>query len=248
MEEKTAKRKIKHVILVTSDAEDASVQKFHFTPWILELIIAVLCIVVGATVAYLLYEESIWNATLKKNNERLATIEELETKYAKLEQEKQDMEDDLNGQIDSLNEKILIMSNTLTQKVQSEAELKEEINKQSNPTELPINGPANYEELTEGTPMCIFTGNAGMNVVATASGTVSQVSTDPEFGNCVWIDHGNGYITIYRNKGDACVKQGETVVQGSTLFIMTKKNNRLGYQMMKDEEYINPMSNINING
>ena len=78
------------------------------------------------------------------------------------------------------------------------------------------------EEVTEGEPMCIFHASVGTTVVAVASGTVMAVNDDETYGHSVWVDHGNGYITIYRNKGDATVAVGDSVVQGTTLFVIEK--------------------------
>lgn len=44
------------------------------------------------------------------------------------------------------------------------------------------------------------------------------------------------------------VKQGETVKQGATLFLIGEENNKLGYQMMRDNEYIDPMEMLTISG
>ena len=85
-------------------------------------------------------------------------------------------------------------------------------------------------------------------VTVAADGTVTVVSEDPEYGHNVWIDHGNGYTTIYRNQGEVKVKQGETVTQGTTLFIITDESSKLGYQMMQDGAYVNPMDMLEISG
>ena len=116
------------------------------------------------------------------------------------------------------------------------------------PTEFPLTGSASMQEAAEGDPMCVFTASSGTMVVATANGTVTAVNDDGEYGHNVWIDHGNGYVTIYRNKGDAIVKQGDGVVQGTTLFLIGEDNTTLGYQMMKDGAYINPMDMLAISG
>ena len=96
--------------------------------------------------------------------------------------------------------------------------------------------------------MCIFSCTTGSMVVATAGGTVIAVNDDGEYGHNVWVDHGNGYVTIYRNQGEVKVKQGQTVRQGNTLMMITDENSKLGYQMMKDSAYINPMELLNISG
>lgn len=85
-------------------------------------------------------------------------------------------------------------------------------------------------------------------VVATAGGTVINVNDDSEYGHNVWIDHGNGYVTIYRNKGTVTVKQGDKVVQGTTLFLIDEDSTQLGYQMMRDNVYISPMELLAISG
>ena len=85
-------------------------------------------------------------------------------------------------------------------------------------------------------------------VVATAGGTVTAVNDDSEYGHNIWVDHGNGYVTIYRNSGEVKVKQGEAVTQGTTLFLITGENSKLGYQMLKDGVYIDPMEMLNISG
>ena len=57
-----------------------------------------------------------------------------------------------------------------------------------------------------------------------------------------------GYTTIYRNQGSVKVKQGEAVTQGTTLFLITDDSSKLGYQMMKDGVYVNPMDMLDISG
>ena len=81
-----------------------------------------------------------------------------------------------------------------------------------------------------------------------ANGTVLAVNDDGMFGHNVWIDHGNGYVTIYRNSGDVKVKQGESVTKGTTLFIIKDAQSKLGYQIMQDGEYRNPMEILAISG
>ena len=111
----------------------------------------------------------------------------------------------LEAQVTEQAEEIQILSDTVSQKVQSENELSATLEKQSLPTEFPLTGSASMEEVTEGDPMCIFHASVGTTVVAAASGTVMAVNDDETYGHSVWVDHGNGYITIYRNKGDATV-------------------------------------------
>lgn len=248
MESKKHKRKTNHVVIVTSDAVDANVRQFRIRPWILQTIIIVLCVILGVFIGYFFYEERIWVDTWKtvnqKNTELTGKINLLEEEKQALEEEKQALETEVEDQ----NAKIQILSDTVNQKAQSESELAAQLEKQSTPEEFPLTGSASMEEATEGEPMCIFTASSGTMVVATASGMVTAVNDDGEYGHNVWVDHGNGYVTIYRNQGDVMVKQGDSVVQGTTLFLIGEENTKLGYQMMKDGAYINPMEMLAISG
>nr|WP_318686721.1 peptidoglycan DD-metalloendopeptidase family protein [uncultured Acetatifactor sp.] len=241
MESKKHKRKINHVVIVASDAVDAKVRQFRIKPWLFQTMVIVLCILLGVFIGYFIYEERIWTGTWRTVDQQNT---ELTDQISRLEEEKKA----LQAQLESQNEKIQILSDTVNQKTQSESELTAELERQSLPSEFPLTGSASMDEVTEGDPMCIFTASAGTMVVAAASGTVTAVNDDGEYGHNVWVDHGNGYVTIYRNQGDVMVNQGDTVVQGSTLFLIGEENTTLGYQMMKDGAYINPMDMLAISG
>ena len=231
------KRKSRHMLLVTSDAVDAEVKQYRVHPMFLYVLLLVLCVVIGVLIGWLFYER---DAIEDKEAQALEQQQEITL----LEQEKTELE----NQIVSLNETVQILSDTVNQKTQSENQLSEQLEKQTMPTEFPLTGSASMEEVTEGEPMCIFTAAVGGMVVSTAGGTVTAVNDDSEYGHNIWIDHGNGYVTIYRNQGDVKVKQGEEVMQGTTLFLIGEENSKLGYQMMKDGAYINPMDMLVISG
>ncbi len=231
------KRKNRHMLLVTSDAVDAEIKQYHLHPWLLYVLLLIVCVAVGALIGFCFYEQDVME-------EKTAEAVQQQEAIALLEREKEELE----TQIASLNETVQILSDTVNQKTQSETQLSEQLEKQTTPTEFPLTGSASMEEVTEGEPMCIFTAAAGAMAVSTASGTVIAVNDDSEYGHNIWIDHGNGYVTIYRNQGDVKVKQGEEVTQGTTLFLISDENSKLGYQMMKDGVYINPMDMLVISG
>lgn len=241
---KKHKRKTNHVVIVTSDAVDANVKQFRIKHWLLRVIIGVLCVVIGGLVGCLIYEEELWKAANQHSNELRNAMKILEDEKQVLQDEK----DALMLEIENLNEQIVILSETVNQKVQTETELLAALEGQYLPTEFPLTGSASMEEIKEGNPICVFTASTGIMVVSTAGGTVTAVNDDGEYGHNVWIDHGNGYVTIYRNKGDVIVKQGDEVVQGTTIFLIGEDNTTLGYQMMKDGAYISPMEMLAISG
>lgn len=231
------KRKKHRIVLLASDAVNAGVEQIHYHPWRPWIVILILCAFLGVCLGYFYFVEGLRAELDMESSARQELI-------AQLEQEKTDLE----KEIVSLNETITILSNTVNQKTQNENQLSEQLEKQMMPTEFPLTGPATMEVATEGDPMCIFNASTGAMVVATANGTVTAVNDDSEYGHNVWVDHGNGYITVYRNSGEVKVKQGEPVTQGTTLFLLDDENSRLGYQMLKDGAYIDPMEMLAISG
>lgn len=238
------KHKIRHVVLVTSDAADSGLRQFHIQSRSLWALVIMLCVVIGAMLGYIVYEERIWQAVDSRSDEQLAKIQSLEEANVQLEADKLNLETEIAG----LNETVQILSETVSQKTKSETELKQQLEKQSMPTEFPLNGSASMEETEGEEPICVFTASLGTMVVATANGTVVGVNDDVEYGHNIWIDHGNGYVTIYRNAGEPQVQLGDTVIGGTALFLIEEGKEKLGYQMMKDSVYISPMEMLAISG
>ena len=96
--------------------------------------------------------------------------------------------------------------------------------------------------------MVKLNGSEGSSVIASADGTITSITTDSGYLHCIRIDHGNGYHSIYRNDGDVMVKEGDEVVRGAILYVIGEDSTELGYQIMYEEKYIDPMGLINIDG
>lgn len=230
-----------HVVIVTSDSENAKVKKFRIKSGTVWVIVIILCVIVGILLGFIAYEEQIWSSANQMMNQK---IEEYETKVAQLEEEKAALQSEVEG----LNNKVTVLSDTITQMKGIEEELTAQIEKSVTPTMLPITGSATIQKVTEGDPMSIFDATEGAVVVSTAGGTVAEISEDEDFGYKVVIDHGNGYTTIYRNEGKPLIAAGDTVSQGGTLFIIDEDNTKLGYQITKDGAYIDPSEMMEIKG
>ena len=168
MKRRKHKRRLNHVLILTSDAADANVKQFRVRAWIVEVVVLLLCVLVGGVIGYFVYEGQLWENASRRSHE----------------------------QVTEQAEEIQILSDTVSQKVQSESELSATLEKQSLPTEFPLTGSASMEEVSEGDPMCIFHASVGTTVVAAASGTVIAINDDEIYGHSVWVDHGNGYVTI----------------------------------------------------
>ena len=57
----------------------------------------------------------------------------------------------------------------------------------------------------------------GTEVVAADSGTVRKAAVYGSYGNCVILDHGNGYATLYAHLSRIAVGEGETVSRGQSI-------------------------------
>ena len=248
MANKENKHPKNHVIIVTSDAEDANVKQFRIKQGLLYAVVIVACVIFGAMLGYIFYEQKIWEVANQRIEEQKTIVAEKDVQIAALETRLSELESQKDSEIHSLNEKIEILSETVNQKTANEDALAKQIEMQYFPNDYPLTGSATMEEGTAGDPICIFTASEGVTVVATASGTVAAINEDTEYGNSVWIDHGNGYISIYRNMGKVHVKLGDTVAQGTTIYVIGNTNQKFGYQMTKDGAYMNPMDMLSISG
>ena len=105
----------------------------------------------------------------------------------------------------------------------------------------------NRDEAT-GNPIVLFSSPEGSSIIAAGTGTVTSVTTDTKFGNAVTIDHGNGYVSVYRNASDPLVSEGNQIDRGDIIFVVGENSTTLGYQILQDGEFIDPENLIEING
>lgn len=146
---------------------------------------------------------------------------------------------------EELQEKEEILSDTINGKVQQEQEREAQIAQTYIPTGFPLRGSASYngdDTELDGNPAAVFHASQGTSVVATANGTVASIAGDAATGYIVMIDHGNGYVTVYRNGSHPRVEQGDAVMKTTVLFDIEAGKEELGYQIIENETYIDPLS------
>ena len=102
--------------------------------------------------------------------------------------------------------------------------------------------------MLEGQPYAEFVAAQGTVVIATAEGIVSSIAGDDASGYIVMVDHGNGYFSVYRNGSKPKVEVGETVTVETELFDIQNGNETLGYQIINNNAYIDPLSLMEIYG
>lgn len=94
----------------------------------------------------------------------------------------------------------------------------------------------------------IYGGEKGQNVVTAANGTVSFAGWDGHYGNCVIIDHRDGYQTVYAHLDEIKVKAGDKVTTGHLVGTMGDSGYATGvmleFELRKDSIKLNPADYI----
>lgn len=260
MEPKKRKRRTRYTLMIFSDSMEDGVKQVYLGSKRWKALKTLLCIVLIADICYCVYNPILLSGVRDINSIQKSQIEELIAEKESLEAENK-----------ALTDKVAILSETVNQKVKAEEEQAAELAESSMPTGFPLTGAASIkdpqteetqtdEEDTENAeaeesetkkaqePILVFEGTEGNMVVASGGGTVIAVGADETYGNRIVVEHGNGYQSIYRNKGEARVKQGDEVVRGTTLFILDEGNLEFGYQITQDGNYINPEEVVEISG
>ena len=237
-----------HVVIVTSGAEGASVKKFRIKRWVVVTVVILVCVLIGAVIGYFINEERIWQSANAKID---AYKKQVETLNATIETERSEtagLKTEYENEIAGLNNKLTILSETINQNVVEIEALETKLATYETPTLLPLTGSASIEVSEELGPMCTFHATDGALIVATASGVVSELVEDSELGYKMVIDHGNGYVTVYYNKGEPTVNVGDNIRQGAALFIVEAINTELIYQIAVEGVYVNPLEVMEISG
>ncbi|MGV2480158.1 UNVERIFIED_CONTAM: M23 family metallopeptidase, partial [Salmonella enterica subsp. enterica serovar Weltevreden] len=65
-----------------------------------------------------------------------------------------------------------------------------------------------------------FAARQGADVLAVATGIITEASVHSGYGNLVEINHGNGYVTRYGHNSKILVKLGEKVNKGQRIALV----------------------------
>jgi murein DD-endopeptidase MepM/ murein hydrolase activator NlpD len=86
--------------------------------------------------------------------------------------------------------------------------------------------------------------NQGTAVYASDGGTVTLAGWNGGYGNCIMIDHGNGYVTLYGHLSAINVSKGQTVSQGETIGLVGSTGNSTGphlhFEVLQNGTRIDP--------
>lgn len=236
--EQQSKKKRKFALIVVSEKEDGTIRQRIIGYALIQMILFLLFVAVVVITCRLVYTSISLDKAQDEIVNQMVTITNLT-----------DENEALSVENATLTSKVTVLSETVSKKIAAEDAISFETVENAMPKGFPLSGSATMEETTEDEkPMLKFTAQEGINIVTTGTGTVISVDVDEAYGNKIIIDHGNGYCSIYKNAGTPLVKNDEQLGKGYILFTVGEENRELGYQIMKDEEYIDPMNIIDING
>lgn len=236
-EEKKRGRKYNYTLMLFTDSREGNVRQLQIDSVVVEVVAALFVIVMIALAVVCV-----------RRGEELAVLRETSAGQAQRIQTLEKENGELIIKEQELAQKVIVLSDTINRKVDEETAEAAREAKARMPIGFPMTSSASVEQADAEEPMVKLTGTASGNVVAAGAGVVETVTTDSKYLHCVRIDHGNGYISLYRNDGDVMVKEGDEIVRGSILYVIGEENPELGYQILYEKEYVDPMELLNING
>lgn len=263
MELKRRKSKVSYTVMVTSDSAKKSMREFHLRAGAVGAVTLLVFLLVVFVICYMVYSSIALSDSVERSKGQQEQITRLQEEKSQLELKNQELAD-----------KVSILSETVNQKVEVEQALAAEKEEIHIPKGFPLSGSAQIETAEEAAANAeaqgteedeaalpedtveeeidrneiVFAASEGINVIAAGAGTVTVVDADVKYGNTISIDHGNGYVTTYRNAGSPVVKSGDEVTRGAILYVVGEDNKRMGYSITKEGTYIDPMEIIEING
>lgn len=232
------KNKVRYSILFVPDAGSADVKRFSVKAgYVAASFTAIVLLTVGA-LGYC----SILTGRVNSANQ---TVAALKTQIDNLTLENTE----LMTKNDELQGKVTILSDTISDKVHEEEEREAQIAQGYIPTGFPLKGMASYEErVLDENPIAVFNASQGTSVLATAKGTVSSIAGDAQSGYIIMVDHTNGYFSVYRNGSAPKVSEGDEVTRETVLFEIEAGKEELGYQIIQNDAYIQPLELMEIYG
>lgn len=256
------KRKITYTVMIVSDAPAASHRKIHIRTGALAVVGFVLFV---AVICYAVYTTITMFGTMDRSKKQIEQIVSLK-----------ESNEQLLSENEMLGSRVASLEENLSQREAQDQELLVAHEESYIPKGFPMSGAAQIREdagqvntedadetdntedgeqnetlklvAKEDWKEVIFVAAPDTKVVATAPGTVKETRAAEGEISYVVIDHGNGYVTTYRNQGVPIVEEGSEVVKGVALFLVGEDNTETGYSIRKDDSYVDPMEMIEIKG
>ncbi len=259
MESGKHKKRVRYTVMIISDSPYGGTHPLYLKQGLIAVVLCLILIITAGSAGAAVYH---W-----------AALKNVQTREAELEKQVEELtaaNQELTMDNAELSDKVTILSDTVTQNAETqEAQAREEEEKKV-PKDFPLAGaavilkssetpvetaagedgetPEVEPALQETDPIVVFSASAGTKVVAAAGGVVASVEEDAIYGQRITIDHGNGYMSIYRVASSPQVNQGDEVQPGATLYEMQSPDERFGYQITQEGTLIDPLDLLEVYG
>ena len=239
------------VLLISNTGQNA--KQFHITKSFARLFgvfVLCACVAFGWLVYQYLFADEIVSSHVNASEgsremELLDQIVEQEELMKRLEEENETLSR-RNDELVSENKALLAVAKTTMEASAADAENSGENvdDDPSFPSLYPYSetGEVSVKYSEDHPYVSIDTQTAG-DVVATGDGTIAAIGSDDTYPLIIEIEHGNGYMTRYMfpQSAEPLLEAGEQVQAGTVLVSVDIQNEELDYQVIYDEEPIDPM-------
>lgn len=237
-ERKRKKKLFKRYSIIVVPENHANVRSYKLSILPLLIVILILLSAIGVIVLGMTYGvnhvKDLRNQVLALN----ANLVNVTNANVLLEADKEELENELR------EANARISTSTYVQEQTESAQAMDHI-----PSGLPLDGQVSTpSEYTDEHQYITFTTGMGTKIIATGAGTVTSIVDDNNLGHVMQVDHGNGYISVYYSPSDPLVKEGDSVIRGTTLYLVQGDTETLTYQILYNGKYIDPATIMRIDG
>ncbi len=217
-------------------------RQFHVSRFSFRLgvgVLAVLLLAVAGAAAWTGFQFT--RQVRRQVTQQKETIETLEAQMQALEQEK----GTLLAELETMqNETASDAQNAAEEGAEAETESAPEKDT-SVPRRYPYNGISTVlSDYSAEQPYLSLNTNLDGNVVATGDGMVVTVESDDTYAHIIEVEHNNGYKSRYmcRQEAQTQIQAGAQVQAGDILLTVLTDDTQLDYQILFEEEAIDPLT------
>ena len=253
MKQQRHKHKESFSILLISHTGRES-RQFHislFSFRLFLLFLLLLCVLIGYAVYCFLQSDSGREDLLMQIASRDQTIAEMEKEKTALKEEADTLEQEkliLESELDT-------MRNAIAAGVEkAKAQAAEEEGPQADttfPSLYPSTGSGILvSSYSEEQPYISISAHSEGSIIAAGDGTVSAITSDDTYPQIIEVTHASGYTTRYMCRQETGLKtqEGAQVLAGDTLLTITTNETQLDYQVILNNEPVDPLTVIEAKG
>ncbi len=226
------------LLLISNTGKD--IRQFYISLFSIRLII-VLMVLICATLIWNIYCSGAHRRSESEYRKKLTAQEQL------INQLQNEMEDLL-----AKTEMLAVENETLKQLGPVETKEENETLKDTSiPSQYPYTGVgALKEQYSEEHPCFSISTQLEDHIVAAGDGTIASIGSNYTYPLIVVVEHGNGYMTQYLCTKEAQVQvaTGAQVHMKETLIIVDKENTQLDYQVIYQNQAIDPLQVLEAKG